>query len=180
MARIWPVYDGKEPTVGGPWTELPLSKVVELLKLNPKDFVSDYSTTPRFGDTTRDWTFAGYKRVVVEISPAEAAKTEWKPGFYLSRTKPSEALRILIKDVFAGALGADGVARIEYHPGIDSQGNGALLITVVLSPKGASRLGGNLHLNALVQANERLRPLTNDRTPIISYATEAELKDVGT
>lgn len=33
MAKIWPVYDGKVPTIGQPWAELPLTEAMRLFEL---------------------------------------------------------------------------------------------------------------------------------------------------
>jgi hypothetical protein len=80
MAKIWPVYEGKEPTRGGPWAEVTLSEAITLLELRPADFVSEFEVTPRFGN-----------HVIVEVDPSEAVE-KWKAGFYRSRVTPKEAL----------------------------------------------------------------------------------------
>ena len=37
MAKIWPVYEGRKPTSGGPWADLPVSEAVSLFELQPED-----------------------------------------------------------------------------------------------------------------------------------------------
>jgi hypothetical protein len=109
MANIWPVYEGKTPTLGWPWASLPLSEAIALFELRPDDFVSDLETTPRFGAVDRDLTFAGFKRVVVEVETSEGRHANWKPGFYRTRIKPKEAFTILIRQALATELGQDNV-----------------------------------------------------------------------
>jgi hypothetical protein len=77
-------------------------------------------------------------------------------------------------------LGAENVVRAEYEPTTDSQGRDALKVTVVIAPGATKRLKGQSALSALVGVQKRLREMGEDRTPIIEYATEAELaQDAG-
>ena len=96
MAAVWRVYDGKHPTNGSPWLELPFEDVVQAFGLTKNDLVSDITVTPRFGDASRDLWFRGFQQVVVEIDAAEAKKHKWDPGFYRAKTKPREALNLLL------------------------------------------------------------------------------------
>ena len=175
MAKIWPVYEGIEPTRGGPWANLPVSEAVTLFELQPKDFASDLATTPRFGDVDRDLWYLGYKHIVVEVEPSEARPAKWKPGFYLSSVKPEDAFGRLIQQSLVAELGAKNVVRVEYEPTTDSQGQGALKITVVITPGATKKLLKGATLDALVRLQGRLSEMKEERTPIIQYATEAEL-----
>jgi hypothetical protein len=180
MAKIWPVYEGTEPTIGEPWAELPLPEALSLFELRPSDFVSDPEKAPRFGNVDRDLWFAGFKHVIVEVGASEGRRAKWKPGFYLSRIKPEDAFGRLIKQAFASALGEGNVLRVEYEPAIDSQGRDALRITVVIAPGAIKRLSNGAALDALVRLRGRLREMRERRTPIVEYATEAELaQDAG-
>jgi hypothetical protein len=180
MAKVWPVYGGKEPTRGGPWVELALSDAIELFDLKQSDFVSDLRSTPRFGSTNLDLTFAGYKHIVVEIDDNEARSAGWKAGFYKSRIKPKEGFRRLIQQPFVSVLGADNVERVEYQAAIDSQGRPALRIMVVIAPGAIQRFPRGAVIDASVRLHERLSEMRDERTPIIEYATEAELlQDAG-
>lgn len=180
MAKIWPVYEGREPTRGGPWVEVPVSEAIALCDLRTQDFVSDPSKTPRFGDANRDLWYAGFKHVVAEIEVDEARAAKWKPGFYRSRLPPKEVFRRLIQQPLLGALGGDNVVRVEFAPGIDSEARGAIEITVVIAPDAIEKLSSGKQVDALVRLRGRLREMRVDRTPIIQYATEAELaEDVG-
>jgi hypothetical protein len=91
MAKIWPVYEGKEPTRGGPWAEVTLSEAITLLELRPADFVSEFEVTPRFGNQDHAKLSGGFRHVIVEVDPSEAVE-KWKAGFYRSRVTPKEAL----------------------------------------------------------------------------------------
>ena len=180
MAKIWPVYEGREPTRPSPWVDLPLSDAIALFELRPNDFVSDLTVPPRFGDQNRDLWFAGFKNVVVQIEPDEGRKAKWKPGFYKSRIKPKEAFRRLVQQSFRDVLGANNLVRVQYQSAIDSQGRDALKITVVIAPDAIQRLPRGAALDAAVRLQERLNEMRDDRTPIIEYATEAELlQDAG-
>jgi len=181
MAKIWPVYEGKESTRGGPWADLPVPEAIALFELRPNDFLSDLTAIPRprFGDVDHDLSYAGYKHIVIEIEHDEGQKAKWKPGFYKSRIRPKEAFRRLIQQPLVTELGNDNVVRVEYGPTTDSQGQGALKITVVITPGAAQRLANGVVLDALVRLRERLREMRDDRTPIIEYATEAELAQDG-
>lgn len=180
MARIWPVYEGRRPTAGGPWANIPLQEAIELLELRPNDFISDPEAALRFGNETLDLTFAGFKHIVAEIERGEAKKANWKAGLYKSRIRPDEAFRRLIQQSFAIALGKDNVLRVEHAPTTDSQGREALKITVVIAPDALKRMPSGAVLDALVQLRRRLSDMRDDRTPIVEYATEAELlEDAG-
>jgi hypothetical protein len=180
MAKVWPVYEGTRPTAEWPWARLPLSEATALFELKPHHFVSDLSETPRFGAVDRDLTYAGYKHIVVEIEPVEARQKNWKPGFYQSPVKPRDAFGRLIRQALASELGNENVVRIDWRPGMDSQGREALKITVVIAPGAARKFREGAALDALVRLQDRLRELRDDRVPIVEYATEAELaQDVG-
>jgi len=178
MARIWPVSEGRERTPPAPWAEIPLSEAIALCELRQGDFVSDLTVTPpRFGDPDRDLWYAGFKHVVVDVEEGEGRKAKWKPGFYKSRITPKEAFRRLIQQPLVAVLGSENVVRVEFAPGIDSQGRGAIRITVIIAPNAVQRLPGSATVEALVRLRERLHEMRVDRTPIVDYATEAELAE---
>lgn len=175
MAKIWPVYEGREPTIGGPWAALPAQDAIDLFELRPTDYVSGLERTPRFGDVSRNLTFFGYKNIVVEIGRTEGNRIGWRPGFYRSRIKPEDGFGKLIQQALVAELGANNVVRVEHEPTIDSQGEEALKITIVIAPRAIKKLAKDASLNALVRLQERLSEMRETRTPIIEYATEAEL-----
>lgn len=179
MAKVWPVYEGKEPTSGGPWADLPVSEAVALFELRQDDIESDLKATPRFGDVNRDLTYAGYKHIVVEIGQSEGRKAKWRPGFFRSRITPKEAFDLLIRQALTAVLGGKNVVRVESRPTTDSQDREALKVMVVIAPDAVREIEGPAVLDALVKVRERLREMKDERSPIIEYATEAELEEVG-
>ena len=179
MAKIWPVYEGKDPTIGEPWARLPVSEAVALFELRPDDYVSNLAVTPRFGDVDRDLTFAGFRHIVVEVGRNEGRRANWRPGFYKSRIPPQEAFDRLIRQALVAELGDDNVTRLEIEPTTDSRGREALKITVVIEPDATQRFVGGAVLDALVSLQKRLHEMRDDRIPIIEYATEAELEQDG-
>lgn len=176
MAKVWPVYDGKEPTAGKPWAVLPLDEAIALLDLEREHVLSDLPKPPRFGDADRDIRFAGYQNVVVEVGGAEAKKARWRPGFYRSPVTPGEAFVRLVGQVAKAHLGPEQVIRVAAEPAIDSEGREALRVTIVIRPGAAKQLGGDAVLDTLVGVQERLQEMGEQRFPIIEYATEQELK----
>ena len=179
MAKIWPVYEGREPTIGEPWAHLSSAEAIKLFRLRQNDFLSEPGQTPRFGDISRDLTHAGFKYIVVEIDSAEGRKIDWRPGFYKSKITPEEAFDKLIQQALGAELGSDNVQRLEHEVTLDSQGREALKITVVISPKAVRKIGGDAILDALVNVQDRLQEMQELRIPIIEYATEAELAQDG-
>src|SRR3970282_1174609 len=120
MAKIWPVYEGNRPTIGGPWAEIKLADAIALFELREDDFVTDFETTSRFGPVDRDLTFSGFKHVVVEVDRTEARQNKWKAGFYRSRVRPKEAFHRLkevfsrlIREALITELGGSNVRRVD-------------------------------------------------------------------
>ena len=179
MAKIWAVYEGKEPTIGGPWARLPVLEAVDLFELQPEDYVSDLAKTPRFGAVDRDLTYAGFKHIVVEIGPKEGRQVNFSPGIYKSQITPKEAVIRLTRQAVVSELGAENVVDLKIKPTTDSQGRQALKVTVVIPPGATDRLEGSPVLDALVRVQERFLEMRENRIAIIEYATEAELEQDG-
>lgn len=179
MAKIWRVYEGREPTRGGPWMDLPLSEAISIFDMRPENFLSDGETKPRFGNVDRDLWYAGHKHIVVEVEYREVQKTNWPSGFYLLSIDPDEAFDRVIEHALEIELGKRNVIRWWHEPTTDSQGRDALKITVVIAPGATKTLKGGATLDAIVELQKRLHIMQDDRTPIIHYATEAELAQDG-
>lgn len=126
MANVWPVYEGKERTSIGPWAVLPLDDAVRVLDLEPQHFLSELSRTPKFGDTDRNLTLAGYRHVVVEVGDEET-RGEWRAGFYRSPLSPVEAFFRLEVHQSLGDLWRD-----EWMKGHDADGDPAVWLWAVL------------------------------------------------
>jgi len=176
MANVWRLYEGREPTMGGPWVRLPLEAAIAAFDLQSDDFVSDLEHTPRFGDEKRDLRHAGFRHIVVEVEDSEGQQAHFTPGFYKTRVSPAKAPQRLVRQALAAHLGEDNVVRVELHATTDFQDRDALRITIVIPPDATQRLKGRV-LDALVAVTKRLRDMGDDRTPIVEYATEAELAD---
>lgn len=174
MAKIWPVYEGREPTRGGPWADIPLEEAIALLNLRKRDLISSLEKTPRFGDVRRDLWYLGYQHVVVEVEPKEASEARWKPGFYKCVFEPKEVLRKIIERAAALELGEENVVRVDIGPSMDLQGGRALRVTVVIGPEAAKHFGKSV-LDALV----RIQQLGEEPTVVVDFATEAELQHSG-
>ncbi len=71
------------------------------------------------------------------------------------------------------------VRRVMAEPGTTSEGDEALRITIVLTPEAVAQLAAGHPLDILVQIWDRLRDAGDQRFPILEYATEEELEDIG-
>lgn len=185
MAEIWPVYEGRRPTQGEPWATVPLRQAIELLDLSPQDFISDPDRTPRIGRKDRDLAVFGFKHIVAEIGPKEADGRDWKPGFYRSPLSPREAFKRLLRhaetfnqflrDIFVQELGEDNVLRVDHAYMTDSEGRPSFRISVVLAADATPKITGEATLAAFGLLQQRLAAMGVEGTPVIQYATEAEL-----
>jgi hypothetical protein len=77
------------------------------------------------------------------------------------------------------ALGKKKVVRVFTEPGTDAEGHDALRITIVLTPDAVESLDGDALLKNLLDLREGLWKQGEERAPIVSYATEEELSEVG-
>jgi hypothetical protein len=179
MAKIWPVYEGKEPTIGGAWAKMPASEAITLFNLEVRDFLSELENTPRFGDQNQEMTDRGYKHVVIEIEKNDRGDRNLKPGFYKAKDRPREALRKIFEYEFKKSLGEDNVVKVDYSEGVDSFGKNAIKFKVVLSPQAVDRFDDDAVINILSSLRENLFLLRNEHTPIITYVTEEELQENG-
>ena len=89
-----------------------------------------------------------------------------------------EIIRI-VREVAIANLTAKIVQNVIIEPATDSQGQEALRITVVIPPGTAEKIDGDAVLDTLVQVQRRLRQAGEERFPIVEYATQEELEDVG-
>ncbi len=71
------------------------------------------------------------------------------------------------------------VQRVFSEPVIDSQGRDALRFTIVVAPDALEAVEDDALLETLVQIRRDLDAAGEDRFPIVNYATQAELNDVG-
>jgi len=83
----------------------------------------------------------------------------------------------IAKDIAANYLVEDGLERVVADTAVDSSGNDALRITMVLSEAAAKAIDGEHAVDLLVALKAKLGERGESRFPIIEYATEAELVD---
>jgi hypothetical protein len=89
-----------------------------------------------------------------------------------------EKVTQISSEVAKANLPPQGVVRIESEPTVDSEGNDALHLMIVVAPEAADKITGDAVVDTLVQIHDRLRDAGDDRFPIIEYTTEAELEAV--
>lgn len=70
------------------------------------------------------------------------------------------------------------VIRVMSEPMVDSEGEDALRITIVIQPDAVDRITGDALLDTLVRIQDQLREAGEERFPIVEYATEEELAHV--
>jgi len=175
MADIWPVYEGREPTRGGPWASMSLNDAIELFELQPKDRVADYIHTPRFGSSDRDLSILGFKHIVVEVPPNEERPPDWPAGFYRSPVSPTDAFNRILRATLSAVLGEANLVRVEHVASTDSRGRNTFKVTVILGPTARPRISGDLSLAAAGRIQKALSKMGVEGSPILQYATEDEL-----
>jgi hypothetical protein len=71
---------------------MPLADCRDKLGLQPPHFRCGLDVPPKFGDTTAPPAmFRDARFVVVQLDEAEAARSQWRPGFYVADLAPKEA-----------------------------------------------------------------------------------------
>ena len=65
------------------------------------------------------------------------------------------------------------------EPAVDSDGNDAVWITIIIAPSAVRRLRGEAVLDTLVELRNRLDAEGEARFPIVEYATQEELAASG-
>jgi len=85
----------------------------------------------------------------------------------------------ITRDVARGTLRPRWFRDAQVEPALDSDGNEAVRITIVIAPGAVRKLGGEAILDTLVELRRRLEAEGEVRFPLVEYATEAELSDSG-
>lgn len=88
-------------------------------------------------------------------------------------------IKEIARDVATANLTSSAVRDILVEPTINSRGDEALRITIVLESSAVDGISGDDTLNTLVQMQKRLDEAGEDRFPIVGYATEEELQEIG-
>ena len=91
---------------------------------------------------------------------------------------PQTRIDEIVAEVATAYLTRENFERAMSEPTVDSQGEDALRITIVIKPDALERLKGGPVLDTLFQISERLQEAGENRFPLVHYATEAELNEV--
>ena len=91
---------------------------------------------------------------------------------------PQAKIDEIVAEVATAYLTREIVERVMSEPTIDSEGEEAVRITIVIKPDGMEKLKGDPVLDTLVGIHNKLGEAGEGRYPLVRYATQAEL-DVG-
>jgi hypothetical protein len=89
----------------------------------------------------------------------------------------AEVDEIVKKAATAALEGQAGVQRVYSEPTLDSSGEEALQITIVLNKGSAGKISGDGALRTLVSIDRALNQAKEERFPIIDFVTEEELAE---
>jgi hypothetical protein len=85
----------------------------------------------------------------------------------------------IVEKTARSSFGKKNVVRVFSEPGIDSEGEDAVRITIVLTPDAGDKIDGDALLNNLLKVHDGLQQRGEERTPMVGYATEEELAEIG-
>ncbi len=85
----------------------------------------------------------------------------------------------IVSEVVQANTTPKSVRRVMAEPATTSEGEDALQITIVLTPEAVAQLAAGDPLETLVRIWDRLRASGDERFPILEYATEEELEEIG-
>ena len=85
----------------------------------------------------------------------------------------------IVSEVARANTTPTSVRSVRTEPATDSGGEAALRITIVVTPEAVTLLESGPVLDTLVQVQDRLREAGEERFPIVEYATEEELENIG-
>jgi hypothetical protein len=88
-------------------------------------------------------------------------------------------IREIAHAVATDKLTSANVTSVSSSAAIDSEGNDALRITIVIKSGSASKITGDAALDTLVGIQQRLRAAGEERFAIVEYATKKELSASG-
>jgi hypothetical protein len=91
----------------------------------------------------------------------------------------SEKINEIVAEVAIANLTPSVVRYVMSEPTTDSGGEEALRITIVIAPGTVELVSGDAVLDTLVMSQDRLRDAGEERLPIVGYAAEDELDEVG-
>jgi hypothetical protein len=92
---------------------------------------------------------------------------------------PYDEVSRIVEKTAKASFGKNNVVRAFTESGIDSEGEEALRITIVVTPDAVEKIDGDELLNNLLTIHDGLRQRGEERTPMVGYATEEELAEIG-
>jgi len=84
----------------------------------------------------------------------------------------------IVEKAAKSALGRRSVVRVFTEPGSDAEGQDALRITLVVTPSAVETIDGDALLDNILKIHVALWERGEQRTPMVSYATEEELAEI--
>jgi hypothetical protein len=90
-----------------------------------------------------------------------------------------EEIDRIVREIAKANLSSSNISTVQSSSMIDSEGQEALRIQIVLTPGSTDRIRGEDTLNTLYEVRYRLQEAGEDRFPIIEYATKEELAEIG-
>jgi hypothetical protein len=85
----------------------------------------------------------------------------------------------IVSDVVRANTTPTSVRSVTTQPATVFEGEEGLRITIVVTPDAVTQLEAGPVLDTLVQIQDRLREAGEERFPIVDYATEEELENIG-
>jgi len=90
-----------------------------------------------------------------------------------------EQIKQIVSEVVTANTTPGSVRDVMTEPATAFEGEEAVRITIVLTPDAVTQLEAGAAGDTVVQIMDRLRDAGEERFPILQYATEEELEQVG-
>jgi hypothetical protein len=87
-------------------------------------------------------------------------------------------IQTIALNVARASLGSSKVVSVMSEPTVDSVGDAALAITIVLTPEATDSISGDAVIKSLSGIQQALQAAGDHRFPIVDYVTTDELVDV--
>jgi hypothetical protein len=91
---------------------------------------------------------------------------------------PQTKINEIVAEVATATFTRENFEKVLSEPTVDSQGDEALRITVVIKPEAVEKLKGDPVLDFLLGIHHRLQEAGEERFPIVEYATPEELDEL--
>jgi hypothetical protein len=91
----------------------------------------------------------------------------------------AEKISEIVSEVVAANTSPSSVRRVTSEPATAFEGEEAVRITIVVTPDAVTQLEAGPVGDTVVTIMDRLRDAGEERFPILQYATEEELEQIG-